>query len=269
MKTISELSDLTEWIGARKRVAFIGPSGMGKSFIGEQYGAVHLDDFGSKVDGKWVIDPSKVVDIEGPVEGTSDNVEAVLLAYNPDAVVYVHVDDPNVYRKVMLGKAFAVGVEGGFYKNFVEGSLRSDREIRKYLQNKELTYSKFIPKDVPTVRFLNKPKAADVGGFHEPPKDLSVLFEPADLYNLLRNAETKDIRMTLRKGDSWVVVRFLKGLTDSFSVEFFSGVDIETVQSDWDTREKVNPGPQMDGWMSLVNKVVSSVTKTFCISKAE
>lgn len=167
MEKISELSKLKKVLDGKKRVAFVGPSGMGKSWLGAQFKAQQADKFGTKKNGKWVIDPGAAAQTAGSIEGAGENMQEWLLAYKPEAIVIVVLGDPDAYRQIMLGKANHVGINGNFYKNFIEATLKSDSEIRHYVDSKIANIKKFLPKGVPSMIFENKPSNIQkLGGFH-------------------------------------------------------------------------------------------------------
>jgi hypothetical protein len=82
------------------RIFITGAPGSGKSFMSSLFNdAVNLDDYGSNVDGKWIVDITKLPQGDHVYEGVCDNFADVMRAINPSIILFT-LSDVSTNRRV-------------------------------------------------------------------------------------------------------------------------------------------------------------------------
>lgn len=167
---ISELSALKKALRGKQCVLLIGPSGVGKTYIGSALKARSLDKFGKALKGKWMIDVTRLTPgLPGVWEGTSDNLKEVASILKPDLVVIITTRNTNMFRALQAMKvASYTGGQSHWRDNWWKRALMDDSEVRAYLEGRvEHAKKEIIPKDVNFVVFSNDdPQGTPRDGWH-------------------------------------------------------------------------------------------------------
>uniref|UniRef100_A0A2V0RA24 Uncharacterized protein n=1 Tax=viral metagenome TaxID=1070528 RepID=A0A2V0RA24_9ZZZZ len=151
---------------SHRRVAIIGPSGMGKSFIGRAVDAFSTDYVGSEIDDKWFVNTNKLPET-GVCEGTGDNLKSWVKVFDPDLIVVVAIESGQKFKEVMAAKARDYdGENQHFIDHWLKKSKWSARQANNYIVDKTRMHVDIAEwLRIPSIVFVNSPQESIRAGW--------------------------------------------------------------------------------------------------------